>query len=91
MLVFDAYSVLNYLQDLGNPQASTIPGFNPGCCNPAYTGTYVLSDVAGAYSQVIENTHAGYLTLSSSTTSRACRFGSMPACAANSPMSPPSE
>jgi len=67
VLVFNAYSVLNYLQSLGNPQVATVPGFNPGCCNPAYTGTYVLSNVTGAYSQVIENSHAGYLTISSST------------------------
>lgn len=61
VLVFNAYSLLNYLQGLGNPQTSAIPGFNIGCCNPAYTGTYLLSDVPGAYSQVIENTHAGFL------------------------------
>lgn len=63
VLVFDAYSVLNYLQSLGNPQTTTVPGFNPGCCNPAYAGRYVLSDVTGAYSQVIENSHAGYLSI----------------------------
>jgi iron complex outermembrane receptor protein len=62
--VFNAYSVLNYLQGLGNPQTAPIPGFNVGCCNPAYTGTYTLSNVPGAYSQVIENTNAGYVNVS---------------------------
>jgi TonB-dependent receptor len=62
--VFNAYSVLNYLQGLGNPQTTAIAGFNVGCCNPAYTGTYILSDVPGAYSQVIENTNAGYVNVS---------------------------
>jgi TonB-dependent receptor len=73
ILAFNAYSVLNYLQGLGNPQTKTIPGFNVGCCNPAYTGTYTLSNVANAYSQVIENTNAGYVSLSAEI-----RIGGMP-------------
>jgi TonB-dependent receptor len=63
ILAFDAYKVLNYLQSLGNPQTTTIPGFNVGCCTPAYDGTYRTANVAGAYSQVIENTHAGYVSI----------------------------
>lgn len=63
VLVFNAYSVLNYLQGLGNPQIQPVPGFNLGCCDPAYTGMYVLSEVPGSYSQVIENSHAGFLNL----------------------------
>jgi len=63
ILAFDAYSVLNYLQSLGNPQTTAVPGFNTGCCTPAFDGTYRLVNVQGAYSQVIENTHAGYITL----------------------------
>jgi len=61
--VFDAYAVLNTLQSLGNPQAMTVPGFNTGCCDPAFNGTYDLVNVASSYSQVIENTHAGYITI----------------------------
>jgi TonB-dependent receptor len=64
ILAFDAYKVLNYLQSLGNPQTTTIPGFNVGCCNPPFDGVYRTANVAGAYSQVIENTHAGYVSLS---------------------------
>jgi len=61
--VFDPYAVLNYLQSLGNPQARTVPGFNTGCCDPAFDGTYTLVNVASSYSQVIENTNAGYITM----------------------------
>jgi iron complex outermembrane receptor protein len=63
VLAFNAYSVVNYLQGLGNPQVQTIPGFNVGCCSPAYTGTYSLTQVPGAYSQVIENTHSGFVNV----------------------------
>jgi TonB-dependent receptor len=63
VLVFDPYAVLNYLQGLGNPATTTIPGFNTGCCTPAYTGTYQLANVVNAYSQVIENTNAGYINV----------------------------
>src|SRR3569833_3127705 len=65
ILAFDAYSVLNYLQGLGNPQNAAIPGFNVGCCTPAYDGTYRMVDVSTSNAQVIENTHAGYLQLQS--------------------------
>ncbi len=63
VLVFNAYSVLNYLQGLGNPQTTTIPGFNVGCCTPPYAGQYTLDNVVGSYSQVIENTHSGYVSV----------------------------
>ncbi|HEY4077840.1 MAG TPA: TonB-dependent receptor [Rhizomicrobium sp.] len=61
--VFNPYSVLNYLQGLGNPQTKTIPGFNVGCCTPPFNGTYSLANVANAYQQVIENTNAGYISV----------------------------
>jgi iron complex outermembrane recepter protein len=71
--VFDAYAVLNYLQSLGNPQTMTVPGFNTGCCDPAFDGTYRLVNVASSYSQVIENTHAGYVTIATDV-----KVGGMP-------------
>jgi TonB-dependent receptor len=64
VLVFNAHAVLNYLQGLGNPQTQTVPGFNTDCCAPAYDGTYRLANVVGSYSQVIENTHAGFISIS---------------------------
>lgn len=63
ILVFNAYSVLNYLQGLGNPQLGAVPGFNTGCCDPAYDGRFRLSNVPGAYSQVVENTNAAYVSM----------------------------
>ena len=30
VLAFNPYSVLNYLQGLGNPQTKNVPGFNYG-------------------------------------------------------------
>ncbi|HVW73256.1 MAG TPA: TonB-dependent receptor [Rhizomicrobium sp.] len=63
VLKFNAYSVLNYLQGLGNPQTMTVPGFNVGCCNPAYMGAYTLSSMPNGYSQVIEDTQAGYVNV----------------------------
>ncbi|MDB5740519.1 MAG: hypothetical protein JWP16_1559 [Alphaproteobacteria bacterium] len=65
ILVFNAYSVLNYLQSLGNPQAATIAGYNygpPDCC-AGFDGTYRLANVPGAYSQVVENTNAVFLSM----------------------------
>ncbi|MBN9590030.1 MAG: hypothetical protein BGN85_02285 [Alphaproteobacteria bacterium 64-11] len=67
ILAFDALSVLHYLQNLGNPQTTTIPGFNVGCCSPAFDGTYRVVNVPENYSQVIENTNAAYLSISART------------------------
>jgi TonB-dependent receptor len=67
ILAFDPYAVLNYLQGLGNPQTTAVPGFNVGCCTPAFDGTYRLTSVVGAYSQVIENTSAGYINVVADT------------------------
>jgi TonB-dependent receptor len=64
VLVFNPYSVLNYLQGLGNPQTTNVPGFNTGCCTPAYNGMYSLSPVVNSYSQIVENTNAGYINVS---------------------------
>ena len=61
ILKFNAYSVLNYLQALGNPQTKTIAGFNG---IPAYAGVYQMVENPGAYSDVIENTFAGFLNAS---------------------------
>jgi TonB-dependent receptor len=67
--VYNAYTVLNYLQGLGNPQTKNIPGFNAGCnCNPAYNGVYQLSAEPGNYSQIIQNSNAAYISMSTDTT-----------------------
>lgn len=63
ILAFNPYTVLNYLQGLGNPQTTYIPGANTGCCNPAFNGIYTLGFENGNYQQVDENTLTPYLNL----------------------------
>ena len=64
VLVFNPNQVLAYLQGLGNPQTTVIPGANAGCCTPAFTGVYTLANNVGAYQTVTENTVTPYLNLS---------------------------
>ena len=71
--VFNAYSVLNYLQGLGNPQNTAIPGFNTGCCTPAFDGIYRTVLNVGSYQQVIENSNAAYVNINAKT-----QFAGMP-------------
>ena len=63
ILQFDPYAVLNYLQGLGNPQTKTIPGFNTGCCTPAYDGTYKTILVPGSVQEISEKTAAAFVNL----------------------------
>ena len=62
ILAFNALSVLDYLQGLGNPQTQAIAGFNTGCCTPAFDGIYRLAATSSA-TQSAEDTHALYLDL----------------------------
>ncbi|MGI4732457.1 MAG: TonB-dependent receptor [Janthinobacterium lividum] len=74
ILAFSPYTVLNYLQGLGNPQAKNIPGFNyPGNTVPSYTGTYDIVSDPGSYQNINEYTIAGFLTMSFKT-----QLGDMP-------------
>jgi TonB-dependent receptor len=57
--------VLNYLQGLGNPQTTTIPGFNVGCCTPPFDGVYRTALNVGSYQQIIENSNAAYISITS--------------------------
>jgi iron complex outermembrane receptor protein len=67
ILEFDPYQVLNYLQGLGNPQTKTIPGFNTGCCDPAYDGIYKTILVPGSVQAIDEDTLAGFLSVAFDT------------------------
>jgi iron complex outermembrane receptor protein len=67
VLAFNPYKVLNYLQGLGNPQNTAIPGYNVGCCNPAFDGVYRTILNAGSYQQIIENSNSAYVSLSTDT------------------------
>ena len=64
---YNPYAIVNYLQSLGNPQTRTIPGFNVGCCNPAYDGVYRTILNAGSYQQIIENSNAVFVSASMKT------------------------
>jgi TonB-dependent receptor len=68
ILTFDPKSVVSYLEGLGNPVVpTTIPGFNWGCCNPAYQGKIsVVLDPAN-YQRIVEDNYAGYLVLAGTT------------------------
>jgi iron complex outermembrane recepter protein len=63
ILAFNPYQVLNYLQGLGNPQTTNIPGANKTCCTPPFTGVYMMGFNNGDYQQVDENTLTPYLNL----------------------------
>ena len=67
VLAFNPYSVLNYLQGLGNPQNGTIPGFNVGCCNPAFDGVYRNILNTGSYQEIIENSNSAYISFRAKT------------------------
>jgi TonB-dependent receptor len=69
ILTFDPEAVVNYLESLGNPVTPTaIPGFNWGCCNPAYQGKIsVVLDPAN-YQRIEEDNYAGYLVMAGRTT-----------------------
>jgi iron complex outermembrane recepter protein len=66
VLKFNPYSVLNYLQGLGNPHAKNIPGFNYAGV-PAYNGMYQIVEVPGSFAQISNDVYAGYLTYSHKT------------------------
>jgi iron complex outermembrane receptor protein len=61
ILAYNPYTVLNYLQGLGNPQTMTVPGFNTGCC--AYNGTYVTALNPGSVQTIQEKTYAPFLNI----------------------------
>jgi len=64
ILTFNPYSVLNYLQGLGNPQTSTIPGANKACCTPAFDGIYRIILNAGSLQTIQESTASAYVNVS---------------------------
>lgn len=67
-ITYNPYQVLNYLQGLGNPINTAIPGYNVGCCTPPFNGTYQIALQTSSFTQVIENSNAVYLNLASDTT-----------------------
>jgi TonB-dependent receptor len=67
ILKFSPYTVLNYLQSLGNPQTMTIPGANTACCTPAFDGTYRTILSPGSYQNIGEDNYAGFITVTEET------------------------
>ncbi len=63
ILQFNPYQVLNYLQSLGNPQTTNIPGANKTCCTPPFTGIYTMAFNVGSYQTIEEMTFAPYLNM----------------------------
>jgi iron complex outermembrane recepter protein len=64
ILKFDVFSVFNYLEGLGDPTTSTtVPGFNWGCCDPAFHGKFDLVSDPASYQRIFEDTFAGYVTV----------------------------
>ncbi len=68
ILAFNPGVVVNYLENLGDPVTpATIPGFNYGCCNPAYHGTFEVALDPASYQHIYEDNFAGYLLLAGIT------------------------
>jgi iron complex outermembrane recepter protein len=75
ILAFNPYTVLNYLQGLGNPQTTTIPGANVNCCDLAagadpnapenigrpFDGTFKLAWGPNGHHILMEKTFVGYI------------------------------
>ncbi|HEY0282424.1 MAG TPA: TonB-dependent receptor plug domain-containing protein, partial [Rhizomicrobium sp.] len=68
ILAFDARAVFEYLESLGNPATPTdIPGFNWGCCDPAYTGSFEVVLDPSSFQRIYEDNYAGYLAVTGDT------------------------
>jgi iron complex outermembrane receptor protein len=70
--MFNPYSVLSYLQGLGNPQTKNIPGYNYSSVN-GFTGTYDTVLNPASYQRISEQTWSGYITIREDT-----QIGHMP-------------
>ena len=64
ILKFNALQVVHYLESLGNPQTTSIPGWDG---DKRYSGMYEMVENAGSHADLIENTLAGYLTANAQT------------------------
>ena len=60
LLVYNSHDLYNYLEGLGNPQTTAVPGYNTGCCN--YTGSLDLALDPGSVQDITEKTWAVFLS-----------------------------
>jgi iron complex outermembrane receptor protein len=75
VLAYDAAAVIAYLEGLGDPTSPTaVPGFNWGCCNPAYRGKFMQVLDPAIFQHIYEDNFAGYLVATGET-----RLAGMPA------------
>lgn len=76
ILQYDPWPTIAYLESLGNPQTTVIPGANTHCCDPngsgdagrPFTGVFVPAFNPGSYSALEEKTYSGYLQATFKTT-----------------------
>lgn len=62
ILMFDPLAVYAYIEGLGDPGAvGSLPGFNYGCCDPAYRGKYGVTLDPANYQHIYEDNYAAYL------------------------------
>lgn len=59
LLDFDAIAYQDFLSSLGNPQTTTIPGFNYSCCD--FTGTFDVAEDVGSFRNINERSWALFL------------------------------
>jgi iron complex outermembrane recepter protein len=67
ILAYNPYTILNYLQSLGNPQTTSIPGANVNCCTPPFDGIYRVALNNSSVQTIEEKTYAPYLTIQDET------------------------
>jgi TonB-dependent receptor len=62
LINFSAVAYQDFLTGLGNPQATTIPGYNYGCCGTGFTGTFDVANDVGSYRNINEKTWSLFLS-----------------------------
>ena len=62
LIDFSAIDYQAFLTSLGNPQATTIPGYNYGCCGGDFTGTFDVAEDVGSVRRINEKTWALFLS-----------------------------
>lgn len=67
VLMFDPLQVKTYLESLGNPQTTNIPGANKNCCTPPFTGKYEIILNPGSFQDITETLYTFYVNVSGDT------------------------
>ncbi|RIV81086.1 TonB-dependent receptor [Aurantiacibacter xanthus] len=73
IFLFSPEAYQAYLSGLGNPQTTTIPGYNTECCGTAFTGQFTEALDSGSIRDIQEQTWALYFRTSFDT-----EIGGMP-------------